>query len=221
MLLNVRHVTQYVYDEPVRESVMEVWMQPLRTLTQTPISFELSVDPAVKAFNYADVYGNQVHHFDVPQPHNTLRIESHATVETVAATPLPAALGLEAWDQLVSESVRGDCWDFLRPDGFTTGSPALDAFVQGRGLQGARWRRLQSLRQSSRDIAGGLDAGPHIRKACRVAARRARQLISRISAPSPRPLRTDSTLRRSQASAPSARPAAKTANVPHRKMRNT
>ena len=94
MLLNVRHVTQYVYDEPVRESVMEVWMQPLRTLTQTPISFELSVDPAVKAFNYADVYGNQVHHFDVPQPHNKLRIESHATVETVAATPLSAALGL-------------------------------------------------------------------------------------------------------------------------------
>ena len=28
MLLEVRHVTQYHYAEPVRESVMELWMQP-------------------------------------------------------------------------------------------------------------------------------------------------------------------------------------------------
>jgi len=28
MLLEIRHVTQYQYDVPVRESVMEVWMQP-------------------------------------------------------------------------------------------------------------------------------------------------------------------------------------------------
>ena len=28
MLLDIRHVTRYQYDEPVRESLMELWMQP-------------------------------------------------------------------------------------------------------------------------------------------------------------------------------------------------
>ncbi len=164
MLLNVRHVTQYLYDEPVSESVMEVWMQPSRTLTQTPISFELRVDPAAKTFNYADVYGNQVHHFDVPQPHSKLRIESHATVETAAATPLPTALELEAWDHLASESVRGDCWDFLRLDGFTSGSPALDAFVQGRGLDGARrqWDPLTAVHRLASSLYEAFEYEPGV-----------------------------------------------------------
>ena len=30
MLLEVRHVTRYHYAAPVRESLMEVWMQPER-----------------------------------------------------------------------------------------------------------------------------------------------------------------------------------------------
>ena len=34
MLFEIKHVTQYHYAEPVRESVMEVWMQPQKGARQ-------------------------------------------------------------------------------------------------------------------------------------------------------------------------------------------
>jgi transglutaminase-like putative cysteine protease len=34
VLLEIRHVTQYHYERPVRESLMELWMQPQKTARQ-------------------------------------------------------------------------------------------------------------------------------------------------------------------------------------------
>ncbi len=51
MLLEIRHVTRYQYDEPVRESLMEVWMQPQKRAEQRLISFELEVEPAAQLFS--------------------------------------------------------------------------------------------------------------------------------------------------------------------------
>ena len=45
VLLEVRHVTQYHYAEFVRESVMELWMQPQKAVTQRLLSFELEARP--------------------------------------------------------------------------------------------------------------------------------------------------------------------------------
>src|SRR5437899_8581260 len=64
MLLEVRHVTQYHYAEEVRESVMELWMQPQKLVTQRLVSFELEVEPPAQLFSYADSFGNAVYHFD-------------------------------------------------------------------------------------------------------------------------------------------------------------
>ena len=74
MLFDIRHITQYQYDEAVRESVMELWMQPRRAAGQRLISFELQLDPPAQQFSYADSYGNTVHHFDLPQPHQRVTI---------------------------------------------------------------------------------------------------------------------------------------------------
>ena len=80
MLLEVRHVTQYHYERPVRESVMELRMQPQKSGRQRLISFELDLDPRAQVFSYADSFGNAVYHFDVPQSHDTLRIEARSRV---------------------------------------------------------------------------------------------------------------------------------------------
>ena len=45
MLLEVRHVTQYHYDRPVRESVMEVWMQPQKAARQRLVSRQIADAP--------------------------------------------------------------------------------------------------------------------------------------------------------------------------------
>ncbi|UTP37971.1 transglutaminase family protein [Phenylobacterium sp. LH3H17] len=144
MLLEVRHVTQYHYAEPVRESVMEVWMQPQKGARQRLVSFDLDLDPAAQLFSYADPFGNAVYHFDVPQPHDRLNIIARSAVETQAPAALPEALDTGEWDRLRSDFVRGENFDFLRHHGFAVETPALKAFVAEREID--RLKALDPLR---------------------------------------------------------------------------
>lgn len=162
MLLEIRHVTQYHYDEPVRESVMEVWMQPQKGAHQRLVSFELELDPPAQLFSYADAYGNAVYHFDVPQPHNRLNILARSAVETQAPAPLPEGLDIGEWDRLRSDFVRGENFDFLNPHGFAVETEALRAFVVERRLDELRSRDpLSAVQELSRIIydSFGYEAG--------------------------------------------------------------
>lgn len=143
MLLEIRHLTEYHYAEPVRESVMELWMQPQKAGSQRLITFELDLAPAAQLFSYADAYGNAVYHFDVPQPHERLTVQARSAVETFPHPPLPEALDRGEWDRLRSEFVQGDCFDFLRQQGFAAPTEALRGFmrrhvVEGRTADGQR-----------------------------------------------------------------------------------
>ena len=140
MLLAVRHSTRYQYDHPVRESVMELWMQPQKRITQRLISFEVELDPAAQLFSYADTFGNAVYHFDIPQPHDRLTITARAAVETETPASLPDGLDRGEWDRLKSDFVRGEHFDFLHPHGFAGPSTALDAFVAEKNLNELRVR---------------------------------------------------------------------------------
>jgi transglutaminase-like putative cysteine protease len=178
MLLEVRHITQYHYDAPVRESVMEVWMQPQKGARQRLVSFELELDPPAQVFSYADTFGNAVYHFDVPQPHDRLTILARSAVETQPPAPLPDALDIGEWDRLRSDFVRGENFDFLKPHGFAVETDALRAFVAEKGLDALRARDpLTAVRTLSRTIyesfaydAGVTDADSPIDEA--LAARR-------------------------------------------------
>jgi transglutaminase-like putative cysteine protease len=153
VLLEVRHVTQYVYDAPVRESVMEVWMQPQKGARQRLVSFELDVDPAAQLFSYPDTFGNAVYHFDVPQPHERLTIVARSAVETQAPAALPSALDMGEWDRLRSDFVRGENFDFLHPHGFAEMTDALTAFIVTHDLEALRIRDpLTAMRELSRII---------------------------------------------------------------------
>jgi transglutaminase-like putative cysteine protease len=138
MLLEIRHITQYAYDEPVRESVMELHMQPRKFTGQGLVSFDLEIDPQALVFNYADSYGNAVHHFDVPAPHRRLSILARSVVQTYPSPALPERLTPAEWERLDSDAVKGDCWDFLNPHGLVVETPALRDFVQTQGLDALR-----------------------------------------------------------------------------------
>ena len=138
MLLDIRHLTQYHYAAPVRESVIELWVQPQKGGRQRLISFELEIDPSVQLFSYADAFGNAVYHFDVPQPHERLTIQARSAVETDPAEPIPLSLDLGEWDRLNSEFLRGECFDYLHPHGFARSIQALEAFIKDHGLDQMR-----------------------------------------------------------------------------------
>ncbi|HVK43198.1 MAG TPA: transglutaminase family protein [Phenylobacterium sp.] len=162
MLLEVRHVTQYHYAEPVRESVMELWMQPQKGVRQRLVSFELELDPAAQLFSYPDPFGNAVYHFDVPQPHDRLNIVARSAVETQAPPPLPDGLDQGEWDRLRSDFVRGENFDFLTHHGFAIETDALRAYVAEHQLDELRRRDpLTAVRQLSQTIYSsfGYEAG--------------------------------------------------------------
>src|SRR5260221_3030552 len=129
MLLEVRHVTQYHYAETVRESVMELWMQPQKLVPQRLVSFELEVEPPAQLFSYADNFGNAVYHFDVPQPHERLTIVARSAVETQAPELLPERLERCEWDRLKSDFVRCENFDFLTRHGIAATTRELRALV--------------------------------------------------------------------------------------------
>ncbi|MDB5460166.1 MAG: transglutaminase family protein [Caulobacteraceae bacterium] len=138
MLLEIRHVTEYHYAGPVRESVMELWMQPQKSGSQRLVSFELDIDPPARLFSYADSFGNAVYHFDVPQPHQSLRIEARSAVETNPRVDLPEALDMAEWQRLKSDFVLSDGFEFLQPWGYAVETPALHAFIEQKGLNDLR-----------------------------------------------------------------------------------
>jgi transglutaminase-like putative cysteine protease len=155
MLLDIRHVTRYHYERPIRESLMELRMQPQKSIRQRLISFDLELDPRAQLFSYIDPFGNAVHHFDVPQPHDELTIVSRACVETQPPPELPQSLDLGEWDRLKSSFTQAECFDFLQPHGFTQITPALRAFMQGKDLEASQVRdplsRLRDLNQTIYD----------------------------------------------------------------------
>src|SRR5258708_20899621 len=138
MQFEARHITQYRYDEPVRESVVELRMQPRRTGAQNLLTFELEIEPHGQVFSYADSWGNAVHHFDVPQAHDQLDIIARSIIETHRQPALPNQGPMDDWTHLAGEVVRSDCWDFLAPQGVAAETAALRAFIDGRGLDALR-----------------------------------------------------------------------------------
>src|SRR5262245_35291641 len=96
----IRHVTKFSYASPVSESVMELRMRPGTDVVQRCLQFDLQLQPRARVFAYRDFHGNWVHHFDLPRRHTQLAITARAHVEVDAPETLPAALGLDSWDEV-------------------------------------------------------------------------------------------------------------------------
>jgi transglutaminase-like putative cysteine protease len=126
MFYSIRHLTQFRYDSPVSESLMEVRMHPRTEGGQRCLSFELGLEPRAQVNMYRDYHGNSVHHFDVPGKHKELNILAEALVETAAPPGIPQRLDPGAWAQLDAEVAAGDFWEMLTPSHFARSSEALD-----------------------------------------------------------------------------------------------
>ena len=130
MYYSIRHLTKFLYSNPVSESMMETRMHPRSDLNQRCLTFHLSVSPRCRVFSYRDHLANQVHHFDIPGQHGQLVIVAESLVEMQPAAPVPAFLAPDAWDELDSMIEQGDYWEILLPSEFTAPTPVLDALAE-------------------------------------------------------------------------------------------
>jgi transglutaminase-like putative cysteine protease len=125
MAYSVRHITSFRYEPAVRESVMEVRMQPRTDFRQRCLSFSLNIDPRSNMMVYRDFYGNAVHNFDIPERHQTIEVMAQAIVDVLPARSLEGAAG-DDWDELDRRVAQTDYWEMLLPSHFATPTDLLE-----------------------------------------------------------------------------------------------
>jgi transglutaminase-like putative cysteine protease len=163
MLLEIQHETRYSYSAPIRESVMELWMQPRSAPGQRLVSFDVATEPKARCLSYIDWLGNTVLHFNVPEEHETLVIRTSASVETRPPDAAPAAVSPEEWDRLGQEWVRDRYFDFLHPSKFVADTEHLSRFVEEHAVERlddplSSLRRLNDLMYGAFEYTPGFTA---------------------------------------------------------------
>jgi len=125
LIYSVRHTTTFRYEPAVRESVMEVRLQPRSDGEQRCLSFSLHVDPAANIMQYRDFTGNTVHHFDIAGRHTQVKVTAQSAVEvqTVAA---PRVSDCGDWADLDAMIASNDYWEMLLPSHFAHSSEPLE-----------------------------------------------------------------------------------------------
>src|SRR5271168_4532116 len=117
MAHSIRHVTKFHYRPAVRESVMEVRVQPRSDARQRCLTFSLDVNPMANIMVYRDYLGNTVHHFDIPGLSPQIQVAAQSLVEVLPA-PLPNPWDSGEWEDLDARIASGDFWEMLLPSQF-------------------------------------------------------------------------------------------------------
>lgn len=133
MIYSVLHTTTFTYETDVRESVMEVRMQPRSDGWQHCLTFQLNVSPAANIMQYRDFMGNTVHHFDIAGSHTQVKVTAQSSVEVEPALP-PRAADAGNWEDLdravAAQSPSEDYWEMLLPSNFAKPSDRLQALAK-------------------------------------------------------------------------------------------
>lgn len=151
MYYSIRHITRYRYDAPVRESVMQLYVQPKSDGPQRLQSFQIATSPRAALHAYTDHFGNAVYHFDVPGVHHELQVEADAEVETQPLPSPPEWVDESAWSALASKQVMGENFDMLDQRGVAAATPALAKFLEERNIA-KTGDPMTTLRQLNRAI---------------------------------------------------------------------
>jgi transglutaminase-like putative cysteine protease len=129
LIYSVRHTTTFRYEPAVRESVMEVRLQPRSDGEQRCLSFALDVDPAANIMQYRDFTGNTVHHFDIAGSYKQVKVTAQSAVE-VQSVPAPRTSDSGDWADLDALVAGNDHWEMLLPSHFAHSSAPLERLAK-------------------------------------------------------------------------------------------
>ncbi|MEM8954167.1 MAG: transglutaminase family protein [Verrucomicrobiota bacterium] len=139
MKLRVHHRTEYVYENPVTQSVNELRLQPPSTKAQVCLSSFISVLPPTRLLHYHDLFRNTVHRFEIPEAHGRLVVESRCTVEKHAEVDFKDLPYGSSHDDLPYCRRLLECHEFLQGSFFVELSPEV-------------WRQAIDVRDESTDV---------------------------------------------------------------------
>jgi transglutaminase-like putative cysteine protease len=162
MFYSIRHVTRFRYNTPVRESVMELRMQPRSEGPQTLRSFQIATSPRAQLYAYTDHLGNAVYHFNLLREHEELRIEAQAVVELGQMPQYPDKLDALEWGRYNNFNLTDDHFDMLGPSKFARLSPELLTFMKIADLEKPVGDPLTATKTLTRAIYDSFEYQPGI-----------------------------------------------------------
>ena len=124
MLIDVEHRMHFEYDDFVRQSQMEIRVEPQVRAEQTLHSFQLAVGPDASVERYVDWNDNWVHHLAIRDYHNRIEIVARSLVDTLSSFRL-----LDSATSRPSSDLPGDVLDFCRFTGPVGRDPELEALI--------------------------------------------------------------------------------------------
>lgn len=162
MAYSVRHITRFKYEPAVRESVMEVRMQPRTDARQRCLSFSLDVNPRATMMTYRDFFGNAVHHFDIPGQHDLIEVAAQAVVEVLP--PLAAkASAAGDWQELDARVAQGDYWEMMLPSQYARPTELLEKLRAKLDLE-RRGNPLELLQELNTEMYEFFEYAPNTTK---------------------------------------------------------
>jgi len=175
MKWDITHRTHYQYSSPVRSSNNEVRLEPVSNEEQTVELFDLRVTPESRIGHYHDFYSNDVHHFEIPEPHSELLIESHSIVNTHGLSGLATDTRPASRSLLRDVMKIGRCYDFMQATQFVDTDPetwrlALDIVHDEDDVWQCALRLMAFVREHLTYQSNSTSVHTHMREA--LAARR-------------------------------------------------
>jgi transglutaminase-like putative cysteine protease len=119
MRLRIEHITTFTYDQPIMEAYTEMRLKPLDADGQHTVAFSLQTEPHDEILKYTDRFGNEVHHFDVIQPHQRLVVAARSEV----LTP-------DRFSAVESRLSPLDVYDYLMASDYVTITPEVEKFAE-------------------------------------------------------------------------------------------
>lgn len=133
---HMEHELVYGYEQPVRGSVMTLFVRPHESSRQTLEHFRLKTDPPGPVREFTDGFGNRGHFFTRHRSHGTLRIAADSHVRVSRPAPLPGTIAPDS--RAIPDMAAGvpGLQLMLQPSRFVRpGSPALDSFLSAHGIE--------------------------------------------------------------------------------------
>lgn len=129
--LSVLHRTIFHYGTPVTESVNTLRLEPRTFPYQKTISALVRVLPATRLRRFTDLFQNITHHFELPEPHAKLEIESRIRVHNLPLA-IPDESRAATAEQYREPAIHERIWPYLHESRRVSQSPevwrrALDA----------------------------------------------------------------------------------------------
>src|SRR5258708_1595858 len=152
MFYSLRHVTRFRYSNPVRESVMELKMQPRSESHQALRNFQITTKPRGQLYGYADHYGNAVYHFNVLREHSELWIDAQSVIEVTLKPLLSITADSLEWQRYNNLNLSAEHYDLLGPSAFARGSAELTRFSAEHALDKPEGDPLTALKRLSNVI---------------------------------------------------------------------